>query len=476
MKCSCFQFLRCLLVGLVAAMGLLLAGCQSLHPVEQQKRPVAATHLIIHGGSPLSGPAVFTPARAPASSRPTALVVRVNFFILPRMPGQLLAPLSSGASLVLTRRGQRATLAFGHLTRGARFAPVSGAASFAHQLTVACGPIQGFVPLRAAVFPGGWVSFQLRDGYTFAGRAGGKSHRASVRIEAWLPRKAGLKSLQLALSAARFSSGPSGHALIFNRETQIVSATGNRQGSVAFLLPFRFVSGRGQAVAAVLHIRPAGPKDQPLVKADMAMAAAPLPALTNPLDHLNRPDLIAALARVRQASVRRAALIYLAGQTGAGLCDDTALTLPPPALKILATKVFNSLHAIAPQLTVARFGWLMDRAAYQLIYAMQKKSPLAPGLQTVLALHLGEAAYHSSSLDQIAGALASRKIFLRQVIAENYIYLQDTSPSARIGAFDWLKRHHFAPPGYHPLDSIHSRNAALDKATLDPAFLKRIQP
>ncbi len=477
---SCFDrlsyFLRCFLPCLAASTVLLLTGCQAVHPVAQQKRPIAATRLVIHAGSPLSGAVAFMPGRPPAGGSALALVVRVNFFILPRMPDRLLAPLSSRASLVLTRRGRRATLAFGRLTRGARFARVSGTGSFARQLADACGPVEGFSPMRAAVFPGGWVSFQLRDGYRFAARAGGQKHRPSVRIEAWLPRKGGLKSLRLALGAARFSSGPIRGTLTFNRETQIISATGNQRGNVAFLVPFRFVSGSGQAVAAVLHIRPAGLKDQALVKACMTAAAAPLPALTNPLNHLNRPDLIEALTRVRQADVRRAALIYLAGQTGAGLCDDAALTLKPPGLKILADRVFSSLHKIAPGLTVARFGWWMDRAAYQLLYTMQKKAPLPTALQTVLALHIGEAAYHPSSLDQIAGALGSRKIFARQVIAENYIYLQDTSPNARIGAFDWLKRHGFAPPGYHPLDSVEARNAALDNAANDAAFLKRIQP
>ena len=477
---SCFKlpryFFRYFLPSLTAATGLLLTGCQAVHPVQRQKQPIAATRLVIHGGSPLSGPAAFVPGRSQTGGSGLALVARVNFFILPRMPDRLLAPLSSRASLVLTRRGRRATLAFGRLTRGARFARVSGTASFARQLTDTCGPVQGFTPLRAAVFPGGWVSFQLRDGYRFAARAGGKKHRPSVRIEAWLPRKGGLKSLQLALGAARYSTGPSGRTLTFNRETQIISATDRPHGNVAFLIPFRFVSGNGQAVAAVLHIRPAGLKDKPLVKAAMAAAAAPLPALTNPLNHLNRPDLIEALSRVRQPDVRRAALIYMAGQTGAGLCDDSALTLKRPALKNLADRVFDSLHKKATGLTVARFGWWMDRTAYQLLYAMQKKAPLPSALQTVLALHIGEAAYHPSSLDQIAGALASRKVFMRQVIAENYIYLQDTSPAARIGAFDWLKRHGFAPPGYHPLDSVEARNTALDNAATDAAFLKRIQP
>ena len=92
-----------------------------------------------------------------------------------------------------------------------------------------------------------------------------------------------------------------------------------------------------------------------------------------------------------------------------------------------------------------------------------------------MALHLGEAAWHASSLDEISRNLASRQDYRLRVIKENLIYLEDTSPADRLTAYDWLQTHHLAPPNYNPLAGNQARNAALNQADNNPAYMRRIQ-
>ena len=457
-----------ILTAVLAAISM--QACQTVHPVVVQKQPVAYERVHIHGGSPLSGYSAFTSGKASSG-----LVVDARFFILNRMPENMLLPLGSQDSLVLTGRGRRATLSVARLTRGARFGEIKSRAAFTRQMLQAAGGVKAFAPIRSGLFAGAYLRFQLRDHFRYAGHTGGPLHRAVVSVDIWLPAGPAPVKPQIALAASRYSSAGAAGGLAFNRETQIV-ATPAAPGKYAFILPFRFVSGSGQAVAVEINIRPAGPADKGMLEHAAILAARPPLRPASTADKLNRPDLVEALGRLRDKSVRRAALIYLSAQTGAHLCEDTVLTVNDSQLAPLAENIFTSVRPGAPGLSVADLGWQLDRAAYEFLYTMQKKSPLVPELQTVLSLHLGEAAYHSSSLDQIAGALGSRRLFERQIIAENYIYLQDTSPADRIGAFDWLNRRGWAPPGYHPLGPINRRNAALDKAVGNPAFLKRIQP
>ena len=42
--------------------------------------------------------------------------------------------------------------------------------------------------------------------------------------------------------------------------------------------------------------------------------------------------------------------------------------------------------------------------------------------------------------------------------------LEDSSPAARVRAYDWLKAHARQPTGYDPLGEAHQRSAAIEKA------------
>jgi hypothetical protein len=50
------------------------------------------------------------------------------------------------------------------------------------------------------------------------------------------------------------------------------------------------------------------------------------------------------------------------------------------------------------------------------------------------------------------------------VQAENLVALEDSSPAARVRAFDWLAARAKAPRDFDPLGPAGQRRAALDKA------------
>jgi hypothetical protein len=115
-------------------------------------------------------------------------------------------------------------------------------------------------------------------------------------------------------------------------------------------------------------------------------------------------------------------------------------------------------------MNLEQFAWILDRSA---ITAMQPKlttATLPPELFAVLTLHMGEPGRHSASVDAIMRAATGERDLVRRLIAENYIFLEDSSPASRVRAFQWLGSHNVAPAGFDPLAPPRQRRIALDKA------------
>ncbi|MGC8541523.1 MAG: hypothetical protein ACP5QA_12970, partial [Phycisphaerae bacterium] len=241
------------------------------------------------------------------------------------------------------------------------------------------------------------------------------------------------------------------------------------------IMPFRFLNGDSQAVAMLITISPW--TDTPANQLAAKYSRQSVMTTRNfhsPKERLNRPDLIAAIHNIGKLGVRRASLVYLAGQTGAHLTQDVAAVAQTPVLGALV-KAVAAQTTHAQTMRVTTLGWVLDKTTYRLLYDMQKTKHLPEQLRIAMALHLGEAAWHASSLDEIARNLDSRRDYRLRVIKENLIYLEDTSPADRLTAYDWLQTHHLAPPNYNPLAGNQARNTALEKAENNPAYMRRIQ-
>jgi hypothetical protein len=238
------------------------------------------------------------------------------------------------------------------------------------------------------------------------------------------------------------------------------------------LVPFRLRPAPQRAVAFLIDVNPGA--DDPahaeaLAKASAVLAASAAQIAARPQTALLSADdsagLLTAVRALSQPQSRRPALIFLSTQTAAPLCGDVALTCDEDVLAVLAGRVGQRAGRDAVQSPQA-FGWTLDYLTLQLLSEMSsnEKAKLPPELAAVLARHCGEAGRHPASLQEILKNASSPKDLQMRLIAENLIYLEDSSPASRVRAFDWLSAMHQAPQGFDPLAPVNQRREALERA------------
>jgi hypothetical protein len=171
------------------------------------------------------------------------------------------------------------------------------------------------------------------------------------------------------------------------------------------------------------------------------------------------------LDALKDPARRRAALIYLSGETGAQICEDFSLAAEDGLIERAIAKINGSLPPEASQQRDL-LGWILDRSTLLLLAELSAdtKNKIAPELIAVLTRHAGEAGRHDSSMEPVVKNLQSRADLETRLIAENLIYLEDNSPSARVRAYDFLNAKGKAPEGFDPLGTPRERRAALEKA------------
>ncbi|MGD0462944.1 MAG: hypothetical protein ABSB74_10705 [Tepidisphaeraceae bacterium] len=233
----------------------------------------------------------------------------------------------------------------------------------------------------------------------------------------------------------------------------------------AFLLivPFRFAGPPNQAVAAFVTISRAG--DDAGFKDAVARCKTDLEvnqsATVNPLWTLG---LLRAVNELDDPYRRRAALVYLAGQRDARLCEDVAMLADEALLERIAAVVQRDAPAAINDGNLAQYAWILDRSAIQAMQPLLTKAVLPPELFAVLTEHFGEPGRHAAAVDEIMRGTSSGRQLQEKLISENYIYLEDSSPAARVRAFEWLAAQKLAPAGFDPLGSPKQRRQALDQA------------
>lgn len=118
---------------------------------------------------------------------------------------------------------------------------------------------------------------------------------------------------------------------------------------------------------------------------------------------------------------------------------------------------------------VSGTGWLLDHSALQLLARLSNDAANGTAkfpqeLTAILTVHTGEVGRHPSSLDEVLKGLTTRQELDNRLLAENFIFLEDSNPSSRVRAYDWLNARHQAPAGYNPLGIPKERREALDRS------------
>jgi hypothetical protein len=209
-----------------------------------------------------------------------------------------------------------------------------------------------------------------------------------------------------------------------------------------------------------LHDQAVAQCREDLLKSAESVAARPVVFVGNS----DWPGFENALEAIRQPGTRRAAMVFLASQTGASICEDVALVSDELLLDQLSQNVSQNVTATKDARTRETLGWLLDYTALDLLTKLQVDGKLPPELESVLSLHAGEAGRHASSMEEIMRNLPSRKDLQSRLVAENLIYLEDSSPAARMRAYDWLTAQEQAPADFDPLADNKQRRESLQRA------------
>jgi hypothetical protein len=254
-------------------------------------------------------------------------------------------------------------------------------------------------------------------------------------------------------------------------ETAIFNLPAGDRTNTALVVPFRFDHSTSCAVAILVQITPGTADDAHIAATAQCLTqlakSAPATQLAVSTGLASaRATVNAAEQALTPAAGRRSALVYLADQTGASLCEDLAMEADDATLAQLVGKIQSSLSSRGQ--SDSDVGWILDDAALQLLARLAADAAngtkVPSELLAILTNHTGEVGRHPSSLDDVLKAVSSRQQLDNRLVAENMIFLEDSSPASRVRAYDWLSARRLAPAGYDPLASGKARRDALQKA------------
>lgn len=442
-----------------------LGGCTSTHaPPGPLVIPSAQTQTICRLGTPLSGP---RPGNAADIDFADRLDVQVTWFALERFDGGKLPLLGSQASLIAARLGGLAVLPSARLTQDGRV-QWGTEVDLARLLNAASPARKTQLSQSYAALPMGVTDcFRAIDS---AGPVDRTLDQPELRyIEIDVARQSAT-SLRIAACVQDSPTGIAADGGPYQFESAIfdhdVSFPPRQGASEALLLmiPFQFTGPPNRAAAVLITFLPpqiGAPFHDAVVACQRDLQNGQSQEISGPAWTLG---LERAVGSLDSPTERRAALVYLASQTEAKLCQDVAGVCDDTILAQIAGLIRAGATDALKSNSVDEFSWLLDRSTIQAMQGPLFKSQLSPELLEILTLYMGETGRHAAALDEVMRGVTSRGALEQRLVSENYIYLQDSSPAYRARAYDWLKARNLAPANFDPLGTPRQRREALDQA------------
>ena len=395
-----------------------------------------------------------------------ALALRATWLALSRAP-RTFRPILADATLIASPRSADPFLAAGQMSRDAQI--VSGAEVEAFLADVGRGKYgqHAAIATRDAALPRGvTATLGVAD--------------AVARIEVDLHRSAATATTEPTTAPATAAATPDETLSLSltlddadgQRERVLLSPGLAPSTRVAFILPSRFPAPRVKAIVAIIEVEP--PSDSQEHREAVAQCAEQLRRLAAGSGPAVAPNagtapggwagLSAALRAANQPRTARVAMVYLAGESGTELFGDVALVAPEEMLAELAGRLRERLGDPPAAMPATQLGWQLDVVTLEHLAALQASEKMLPELNGVLARFAGEAARNAGSLEELT-RVRGREQLRTRLISENFTYLEDASPSARVRAYEWLRSRGRAPAKYDPLGPAKERAAAIDAAT-----------
>ena len=471
-------------------------------------------------GTPLSGPLATDNGGLPPQN---ALDVKVSFFALSKMPQAAGEPLSPRVHLIVAAREDTPVVPSPRLMPGVRFAESDQAIGI--EADIAAGKLGPFALIstqESALISGATAAFALSKPPGEADQFPGQSKSQRLELELYRPSEVAgavtANPMQAALllndfveaaplpeseeafaadarpayahgrfGTSRQPTRPPPPPPVFQSEMALFSPGGvaangsaapgspDEKEVFAVIAPLHFRDSDSQAIVAIVEISPlsADPSQaQAVARAmdDIRQSSAAAAHVAD-LIHTDPPDwpgLAGAVESLTFAGRQRAGLVYLANQTDARTTEDVVLSADETIISPLAQAVAKAIAAAPGERTHQSIGWLLERTTYQMILQIQSGGKLPPDLEAILAVRTGQAGRSSGTLQEVLAHANGQQDMLNRLAAENYIFLEDSSPAARVRAFDWLTMQKLAPPNFDPLASPRQRRAALEQAEQAP--------
>lgn len=456
------------------SQGLLIAilgGCQQAPP------PFSAPPMTLHVdhfvGTPLSGP---TAGPIPVLQPAQTMIVTATFTALEHSPKPVFESLGARARLISSAAAGKPMLATSQLGEEVQLLQIANAQDAISKLNSAgCGQTAPIKSLSGVVGPGITADFRVFEPVIITDSSTGESSLRQVGIQ--LSQSADKGPMELAIALQDFAAASqTSIGNVLDSEQAIVDLTAATTDGLCLVIPFHFDGTTTGAIAIELGLKPIGSDSdsQQILKnsqenlSQSIEAVAKRPGLSaGSADEWS--SLVAAAASLQIPASRRVAMVYLADRTDASLCLDLAMIADDDLLAQLAQSIQTGLSQDSEHQTSQAVGWVMNRSALeilsQLLEAGESANPkekLTEEENACLTTYAGEAGRHSSSMEGILRGVASQADLDNRLLAENMIYLEDSSPASRVRAFDWLKARGNAPTGYDPLGSAKDRRNALE--------------
>lgn len=423
--------------------------------------------LLGDGAVPESRSAVGDPADEDGAAF-EPVVARV--LALESFPADVFSPASGLARLVSPLAGRDLLLSTGHRTRGVRVASSVGEVEeFAESIDDGdLGRVAALGELRGVITRGSTVAFRVESEHLRP--VPGRPDGIPEVVLASLSRRAdGTLESGLIVEGVR-EEGDSGP--VARSEVALFPVVEGEEGSAfAFVVPSPFAGGGAAVVFIVRVTTTASEEDRDEHDAAVARARerfesarSPAPPPPSPLPLW--PGAHEALTGLEQPDQQRSALAYLAGNAGAPVAEDVALTGADGLVDQVARSVVAELETAGPPVVGESLAWLIERSAYE---GLARDASAGEAVaEAVLIRHAGELGRYPDVLVLAVRRATDREELGRRLVEENRAYLTDLDPAARVRAFDWFVARGEAPEGFDPLGSREDRRAAFARAYLTP--------
>lgn len=455
---------------------ILAGGCAAKRPAAEPSGPLVAVGLNHFTGTPLSGP-LKAPTTQPDTADALALTIKMTAVRALAPTG--LAPVTSRARMISVTRGSDPVIAVPQLAGRTRFADGQPAEAFL--ANVQSMPAAGKTEIHTftdALIPGVTSTFDVTSLTSVERRTLTlQIHRPAgspgkLQLGLWIQDQVVLPTSNEETEAAKGKPAPKAPP-INQRELVLIDDLDNASAfRGVFFVPFGLpqegdfavvidISAATGSTAEPTHAQAIARMLADLQRSADAIGARPallptVPAATSVFS--------TAIAAMQQPANRRSAMLFLATQNGAPLLEDLALVGDESTLAIVVSKITERTPQFLGPGAPSDTGWAMESIALSEVISLQSSGKLSQPLTAVVMRLYGEAGRNASSLQEVAKGLPARPEFQNRLVAENLIYLEDNSPSARIRAYDWLAARKLAPEGYDPLGPIKQRRDALEKA------------